>query len=67
MHLGTLIDTKISDIDARVQRIKDKAADEIAALLRSKAALVQAKGVLTPELEQAVHALQRIGLLDSLE
>jgi hypothetical protein len=64
--LSDVIDSRIADIDARIKRVQDKASDEIASLTRSKIALTQARGVVTPQLDKAVAALQAIGLLQEL-
>lgn len=56
----------INDINAQIdaQRIRNQAA--IDSLQAKKAALVEAKRLITPELEQMVIALQRLGFITGL-
>ncbi len=60
------IDALITELDEQIQRTRDKAQEEIKSIQARRAALVQAKAALTPDLLQALAVLQRIGLLKRL-
>ena len=60
------LEARLLDIDTTIQNIKTKGAAEIAALQRQKAALEQIKLRITPELLEALKALQASGLLQDL-
>ena len=60
------LDARLLDIETSIQNIKTKGQAEIAALQRQKAALEQIKLRITPELLEALKALQASGLLQDL-
>lgn len=62
--LADRITARISEIDSQIAFAQDRARGEITALNAQKAALVQARAVITPELETAVAALSRLGLIN---
>jgi multidrug resistance efflux pump len=66
MTLQERVDAQLADIDAQIENEKKRSAEKLASLLNRRAVLRQASTIITPQLEQTVVALQKIGLIDAL-
>jgi len=60
------IDAALLDLDTAIEREKADNAATLASMRAKKAALVEAKKAITPELEAMVLALQKLGFLSRL-
>ena len=62
MALRDRIQKEIQTIDSRIADIKLRADNEIAALRTKRQVLVQARFLITDDLEKAVVALEKVGI-----
>lgn len=64
--LTELVQTKITEVDNQILSIKAEAQDKVQALQAKRAAFVKILSLITPELESALQALQKFGLLKEI-
>ena len=60
------LQARVIDLQSQIQRVKDKAAADVAALQRQLNALKAIQPLITPELLDALTKLQATGLLTDL-
>ena len=66
MSLKERIDLAVEDINAQIAAVKAEKEEKLKALKDKKDLLLSVRPQATPELEQAVVALQKIGFLKGL-
>lgn len=64
--LGDAVNAQLADLDAQLVRAKATYDETVAMVTKRKQAILGAQALITPELEQAVAGLKRIGLLRDL-
>lgn len=64
MSLADQLSARISDLDSRIESTKKELAERVARLLAEKQALLKALSLLTPDAEQSLDNLRRIGLIE---
>jgi hypothetical protein len=60
--LSNKVDQAVTDIENEIERVKARYDSDIAALKRKRAALVQARKLVTKDVEDALLALELAGI-----
>lgn len=66
MTLQERLDSQLADLDSQLAFAQKEYSAKLAVLTSKRAALIQAAKLLTPEIEQMVAGLRRLGLFDAI-